>query len=276
MVTIGYGGVDVNRFFHILFCFVLSFNIFTCQLKTKMQKLNENVTKPVFSEPLTRPIRVNININGSEQQTIQTEKDLRSFLIETYELPSNWDKKISLAKVKMDKEDQVIALVLTGQETANVEQENVVYLKKQAKHPYLLDSIYKLPNKNGAVLQRVHIQNEGSTLPSKENSVNKKIDEAILQQKKLEKVQSKFSIEQNKHTNQNSVPIIKNDIKVDITSASSEENIELRLREVLLHARDGTVVIFHINQLFGKKQKPLKVKIPEFKSRGFRLNRTYV
>ena len=270
---IGYGGVDVNRFFHILFCFVLSFNIFTCQLKTKMQKLNENVTKPVFSEPLTRPIRLNININGNEQQTIQTEKDLRSFLIETYELPYNWDKEISLAKVKMDKEDQVIALVLTGKETGNVEKENVVYLKKQAKHPYLLDSMYKLPEKHGSVLQKVHNEEEGGNLPSKNKTVNKKIDDVIFQQKKIEKIQNKQEVELNIHKNVEKSP---NELKVDISSVSNEENINMRLREVLLHARDGTVVILHINQLLGKKHKPLKVKIPEFKSRGFRLTRTYI
>ena len=274
MVTIGYGGVDVNRLFHILFCIVLSFNIFTCQLKTKMQKLNENVTKPIFSEPLTRPIRVNSNVDGKDQRTIQDEVDLKNYLIDTYQLPTNWDKQITLAKVKMDIEDQVIALVLSEKNTDIIEQESVVYLKKQAKDPYLLDSMYKLPERHGSVLQKVQIPGEVESITSKENSINKKMDELIFQQKKIEKVQSKLDFKQSKVPINKSVQKTDNS-KIDITSVSSEINVESRLREVLLNARNGTVVILHINQLVGKKPKPLKVKIPEFKSRGFRLTHSY-
>ncbi len=236
-----------------------------------MQKLNDNVTKPVFSEPLTRPIRVNIDMNEKQPESIQTETELRNYLTDTYHLPINWDKQISLVRVKMDKEDQVIALVLTENEKKDMyEEEKVVYLKKQAKHPYLLESMYKLPEKNGSVLQLVHKNNNQDKLKMVEKSVNKKIDDLIFQQKKIEKVQS------------DSV-IVKNEVifkefekskEEGMSSASREANIEKRLRDVLLHAKSGTVVILHINQLIGKKPKPLKVKIPEFKSRGFRFTRT--
>ncbi|AST91447.1 hypothetical protein ACWE42_13540 [Sutcliffiella cohnii] len=274
----------MSNFFHILFAAVLLFNIFSCQSITKVIKTEENIEDPILSTPLTTPIFPEYSLQNKPE--IHSIDEMKQYLIQQYNLPEKWDKKIKSIKTRFSKNDQVIAVVLEDCDSSKKDKES--------------DKVFYLKNTKGTFLplQEQLVTGSGmyfsvpktplTTVKKMRNSVSKKEDvdfmnktdekmkEAIVQQKKAEKVVE--HLPKDVVTEEKTEEILQKSAKENIEKIHVVENIKAEafqnhLHDIFMHATTGTMIILHMSYPGSKSSKKIKIKIPEFKSRGFRFIR---
>lgn len=248
------------------------------------------MTDPIISEPLTTPIQLDQILDLNNQQQIGSEYELRKYLIETYNLPHHWKKKIKQITARSDKKNRVIAITLDEDETNTNKQEEknrIIYMKENQEN-FPVSKYYKGMWRSGGsymsitsnMFKKVKKQQdpkamdgEASIMANGKDAV-KHINEAIVQQQKIDKLSEKKLPE---HKNS-----IKNDPKLSKVIKEKQDNLFLQtelktedmhqyIRETLLHSKAGAVIILHQQHSYRKTEKKIKVRVPEFKSRGFRI-----
>ncbi|WP_078381287.1 hypothetical protein [Sutcliffiella halmapala] len=276
-------------FFHLLFSIVLLFNVSACQAKTKIEKAKVNMTDPIVSEPLTKPIKLDHLLDLNNRQQIESEYELRKYLIETYKLPHNWEKKITQVTARSDKKNRVIAITLDGEEARTKkeeEQNRIIYMKEnQENFPFSINSkgVWRSEGSYMSITSNLFTketkkQASSNNLHELSLAVNGKeaaenINKAIVQQQKIDKLSEKnpelkISLKKDKKINK-----VMEEKKGNLFLQTRLKTVEMHqyIRETLLHSKAGAVIILHQQHSYRKPVKSIKVRVPEFKSRGFRI-----
>lgn len=276
----------MSNFFHILFAAVLLFNIFSCQSITKVMKTEENIEDPILSTPLTTPIFPEYSLQNKPE--IHSIDEMKQYLIQQYNLPEQWDKKIKSIKTRFSKNDQVIAVVLEDcdelSSKKDKESDKVFYLKN-TKGTFLplqeqfvtgsgmYFSVPKTPLTTVKKMRNSVSKKENEALM---NKTDEKMKEAIVQHKKAEKVVE--NLPKDVVSEEKTEEILQKSAKENIEKIHVVENIngeafQNHLYDIFMNATTGTTIILHMSYPGGKSTKKIKIKIPEFKSRGFRFIR---
>ncbi|WP_223700560.1 hypothetical protein [Sutcliffiella deserti] len=272
-------------FLHLLFACVLLFNVSTCQSKTKIEKAKETMTEPIASEPLTTPFQMNHIVDINNLNQIRSQSDLRDFLINTYKLPSKWEKKIKNVAVRRNENNRVLAITLedcSPDEVSRTENRKIIYLKEQQENqPMRIKGLWSYKGSYMTISASDSHARWSPTLNGKsrrkkdvalDESTADKVSDAIIQQQKLDK----FSKKGKKNIVLQKDKIIKKMGEKQggsyfLQTQLDSQNVKQHVRDALLHSVSGAVVIIHFQSPFSKQGKRIKVRVPEFKSRGFRL-----
>ncbi|CAG9620568.1 hypothetical protein [Sutcliffiella rhizosphaerae] len=247
--------------FHCLFSVVLLFNVSACQTKTKVEKASEKLGEHLVAESLTKPILM-IQEQPFYIIKISSKEELKEFISKKYHLPSIFNKELRALNISSDHTNKVIALEVEGEKKHHKndkEREHIIYVKEQQK-----ENLLEVRKKEDSYMS---ISTKGTGKKRADSDI---VKYAFFNHKEMEKRVNKMI----KHNNVIPFSTLKANRKNSLLGNQhrTEGKIQNQVKDVFMNAKEDAMIILHSEN---KKTFPKKIKlyIPEFKSRGFRLLR---
>lgn len=226
-----------------------------------------------------------------------SDEDMKQYLINKYQVPKEWGERVTGVKTKLATDEKVIALTLDACGGLNGSQYDaeLIYFLRQEQVPATLFINARWIDTNywtTWALNRIplfEIENHGTEhrpLSINGNSAwgikgtedaSQIVDEVLYNHRKIEKVTGRtprffrsgtayYDEVGVKIANEIGEQVVNYNVLGDAGATFTKEQV----RDALLNAESGSIVLLHMNKPAGETAEGLKLAIPELKRRGFR------
>lgn len=239
-----------------------------------------------------------VQILSDEQTSYSTaDRQLKTSLYEKYQVPKLWGEFLPGVRTALSTEDKVIALTLDacGGINGSSYDSELIYFLRQENVPATLfinsrwiDANYwtfwalnRIPlfeiENHGTEHRPLSINGRSAWGIKGTENVNHMVDEVLLNHRKIEQLTGKapkffrsgtaFYDEVGvKVTNE----IGENPVNFNVLGDAGATFKKEQVRDALLNAKPGSIVLLHMNHPEGETAEGLKLAIPELKKRGYR------